>query len=488
MASAAAQTIPWFNGRSFESYRDEFDRRGYLVFERVLSPDTVAAIRAALAPHLARDLKGRNDFEGERTNRVYALMAKSPVFAELAIHPLALAFAEAELGQSCLLSAMLAINLHPGETVQPWHTDDGSAKIPRPRPALGISTFWAIDDTTEQNGATEIIPGSHLWDGESIAGRNDAGRLHPHRRRSRQRRPHRFGQARDAVGLARHHQGHAVAPRRRQPLGPSAPDHHPAILRGLGAPAREHGARRSRRDRAEIAGAGARADRLFDPSALHGPCRRPSSRRSCCARARRDGRPRGCSRQSPRRTSTISADRSAGLSSRDGLHSDHFAITLPALLQPSCCQGGCHAQRRDKPNHLMQRLARTGPRKLLALDGGGIRGVLSLEILAEMEKLLIKQSGRADYRLADYFDYVSGTSTGGIIAAGIAMGMSVRRDPRLLRRPMVRRCSTRRTSFPGWLRSSSRNSRTNRSPKNSRMFSGKIPSLVRRSSGHCCFW
>jgi ectoine hydroxylase-related dioxygenase (phytanoyl-CoA dioxygenase family) len=170
MATAAVQTTAWFNGRSFESYRDEFDRRGYLIFERVLSPDTVAAIRSALAPHLARDLKGRNDFEGERTNRVYALMAKSPVFAELAIHPLALSFAEAELGSSCLLSAMLAINLHPGETVQPWHTDDGGAKIPRPRPALGISTFWAIDDTTEQNGATEIIPGSHLWDDLRIDG------------------------------------------------------------------------------------------------------------------------------------------------------------------------------------------------------------------------------------------------------------------------------------------------------------------------------
>jgi len=78
-----------------------------------------------------------------------------------------------------------------------------------------------------------------------------------------------------------------------------------------------------------------------------------------------------------------------------------------------------------RPSPLMERLARKGPRKLLALDGGGIRGVLSLEILAEMEKLLIKASGRADYRLADYFDYVSGTSTGGIIAAGIAMGMSV---------------------------------------------------------------
>jgi ectoine hydroxylase-related dioxygenase (phytanoyl-CoA dioxygenase family) len=150
--------------------KDEFDRSGYLIFERVLAPDRVAELRTALAPHLARDLLGRNDFEGTKTNRVYALLAKSPVFAELAIHPLAMAFVEAELGESCLLSAMLAINLHPGETVQPWHFDDGGVKIPRPRPALGISTFWAIDDTTEQNGATEIIPGSHLWDGQYIAG------------------------------------------------------------------------------------------------------------------------------------------------------------------------------------------------------------------------------------------------------------------------------------------------------------------------------
>ena len=59
------QAAPWFRGRSFASWREEFDRRGYLIFERVLSADQVAAIRAALAPHLARDLKGRNDFEGD---------------------------------------------------------------------------------------------------------------------------------------------------------------------------------------------------------------------------------------------------------------------------------------------------------------------------------------------------------------------------------------------------------------------------------------
>src|SRR5258708_33057467 len=170
MPTTIEQASPWLKGRAFASWQEEFDRSGYLIFERVLLPNRVAELRAALAPFLARDLTGRNDFEGLKTNRVYALLAKSPIFAELAIHPLALAFAEAELGESCLLSALLAINLQPGETVQPWHFDDNGARVPRPRPALGVSTFWAIDDTTERNGATEIIPGSHLWDGQPIEG------------------------------------------------------------------------------------------------------------------------------------------------------------------------------------------------------------------------------------------------------------------------------------------------------------------------------
>ena len=170
MPTSPEQAAPWLQGRTFASWREEFDRRGYLIFERVLPPQRVAELRTALAPHLARDLTGRNDFEGLKTNRVYALLAKSPHFAELAIHPLALAFAEAELGPSCLLSALLAINLQPGETAQPWHFDDGGVRLPRPRPAFGVSAFWAIDDTTELNGSTEIIPGSHLWDDTRVEG------------------------------------------------------------------------------------------------------------------------------------------------------------------------------------------------------------------------------------------------------------------------------------------------------------------------------
>ena len=65
--------------------------------------------------------------------------------------------------------------------------------------------------------------------------------------------------------------------------------------------------------------------------------------------------------------------------------------------------------------------------KILALDGGGIRGILTLEVLARMEEMLAEATGGGSgFRLCDFFDYVGGTSTGAIIAAGIARGMSAK--------------------------------------------------------------
>ncbi len=71
-------------------------------------------------------------------------------------------------------------------------------------------------------------------------------------------------------------------------------------------------------------------------------------------------------------------------------------------------------------------LDRTGPRKLLALDGGGIRGTITIEILAKIERLLQEELKRDDtFVLADYFDYIGGTSTGAIIATCLSLGMRV---------------------------------------------------------------
>ncbi len=72
------------------------------------------------------------------------------------------------------------------------------------------------------------------------------------------------------------------------------------------------------------------------------------------------------------------------------------------------------------------RVRSPGPKKLLALDGGGIRGVITLELLARMESMLAKQLGAGDdFVLGDYFDYIGGTSTGAVIAAGLAKGLRV---------------------------------------------------------------
>jgi len=146
-----------------EAHVGTIAREGYVVLESVLAPDEIAAMRAALAPHLSGEHMGRNDFEGFRSERVYALLAKDPALALLVEHPRLLSIVDRLLAPHYLLSAFLAINVHPGETAQGWHFDDGGCHVPMPRPMHGVSAIWALDDFTVENGATQLIPRSHLW-------------------------------------------------------------------------------------------------------------------------------------------------------------------------------------------------------------------------------------------------------------------------------------------------------------------------------------
>ena len=82
----------------------------------------------------------------------------------------------------------------------------------------------------------------------------------------------------------------------------------------------------------------------------------------------------------------------------------------------------------DRRRHYSRRVVSgDGPKRLLALDGGGIRGVMTLEVLRRLERVLRERTGRRDLVLADTFDYIGGTSTGAIIAAGLALGFDVDR-------------------------------------------------------------
>lgn len=74
---------------------------------------------------------------------------------------------------------------------------------------------------------------------------------------------------------------------------------------------------------------------------------------------------------------------------------------------------------------MLSKLRKNDKKCLFSLDGGGIRGIFSLQILKKIEEIAELLSGNPDIRLANCFDYIAGTSTGGILAAGLALGMRV---------------------------------------------------------------
>ena len=74
---------------------------------------------------------------------------------------------------------------------------------------------------------------------------------------------------------------------------------------------------------------------------------------------------------------------------------------------------------------VLERLTAPGPKRILALDGGGVRGMLTLGFLEQLERLLRDRHQRPDLRLCDYFDLIGGTSVGATMAAGLAIGMDV---------------------------------------------------------------
>jgi ectoine hydroxylase-related dioxygenase (phytanoyl-CoA dioxygenase family) len=86
------------------------------------------------------------------------------------VHPSVLPIVERVLDPGCLVSSLSSIAILPGEIAQPIHADDQLIPIPKPHVALVCNSMWALTDFTEANGATRIIPGSHLRDGSPAFG------------------------------------------------------------------------------------------------------------------------------------------------------------------------------------------------------------------------------------------------------------------------------------------------------------------------------
>jgi ectoine hydroxylase-related dioxygenase (phytanoyl-CoA dioxygenase family) len=157
-------------GFDAEAHAQRMRDDGYTVIEDFMDGETLAAIRAGLAPHLGHH-RGRNDFEGFETERVYTLIGRGKVFERVTEDARVLALLDRFLLPGYLLTASQAICIYPGENAQGIHTDDGFYRQARPRPPCSISLIAAVDDFTARNGGTQIIPGSHLWGDEEIEAR-----------------------------------------------------------------------------------------------------------------------------------------------------------------------------------------------------------------------------------------------------------------------------------------------------------------------------
>ena len=137
---------------------------GYTVVEHAIEPDLVDELASTLG-RLEADLQAEpadNLFEGVDTVRLYNLLALAPVFGRIPVHPNVLPIAERVLDPGLLISSLSSIAIGPDETPQPIHADDQVIPLPKPHPPTVCNTMWALTDFTEANGATRIIPGSHL--------------------------------------------------------------------------------------------------------------------------------------------------------------------------------------------------------------------------------------------------------------------------------------------------------------------------------------
>ena len=148
------------------------EQDGWAVVENVMSAEWVAEARADLTRILETTPYGRDDFEGHKTRRIYALFAKTRAFDGAATHPLILGVLDRVLGHY-QLSAPTGIQIGPGEVAQPMHPDDAIYPVARPHAELVVNVMWPLDDFTTENGGTRIMRGSHRWGADRYPGPDD---------------------------------------------------------------------------------------------------------------------------------------------------------------------------------------------------------------------------------------------------------------------------------------------------------------------------
>jgi ectoine hydroxylase-related dioxygenase (phytanoyl-CoA dioxygenase family) len=140
--------------------------RGFTIIDDAIEPDLVDALADDLV-RLEQELgvePAKNSFEGEQTWRIYNLLVHGELYERIPVHRSVLPVVEGVLDPGCLVSSLSSIAIGPGQEAQPIHADDQLIPLPKPHPPTVCNTMWALTDFTEANGATRLVPGSHVRD------------------------------------------------------------------------------------------------------------------------------------------------------------------------------------------------------------------------------------------------------------------------------------------------------------------------------------
>jgi len=167
MGRLGATMIPRFKAdQEQHKWLDALLEVGAIIIEEVAPPGSIETFNRDLQPEYERVGAGfQNDFNGYRTRRVGGIAEHSKEFQTLFTHPDVLALANGVLGPRCeniRVGSTTAIEILPGEDAQVLHADDTIYPKEYLPFEVQISVLWALDDFTEENGATRVIPGSHL--------------------------------------------------------------------------------------------------------------------------------------------------------------------------------------------------------------------------------------------------------------------------------------------------------------------------------------
>lgn len=162
--------------------REDLAVFGYCIVKDALPRSAVTALRSRVSEQAQGEARAGAAFHDSKTNqRIWMLVNKGQVFRDLVLHPLAEEMMSGLLGEDFLLSSATANIARPGGEPMSLHTDQVYVDFWTQKP-LVANIAWMLDEFTEENGGTRLIPGSHLvadWrstlDTPSIAAQGPAG-------------------------------------------------------------------------------------------------------------------------------------------------------------------------------------------------------------------------------------------------------------------------------------------------------------------------